>query len=272
MSQQLAGGTYAHPLLHRRQDATVFQATAERLLTGTAPAGWSHAADLAEQSGLEFGISELFANGLLILVLVAVLIIAARSAGLLVSTSMRVGQETKAWRRSAVSLGLLGVISALLPALLAGLSNMHQTWARFPIGKAWRETVLTQIGWSFMATAVLVAAFGVARTRWASHATAVAVATGLLICVSLTLLANARLNRADRETPLHVVSNEIATATIHFDPTPEGNARRCSLIDDYTLFHGEPDKWLSGPNIHRELDALMIKRRGMPFCDTAQEP
>ena len=252
-----------------RLSPDAFQVTGERLLTGAPPAGWSYASDLVEESGLAFGLSDLMTNGLLTLVVAAILVIAVRSVGLLKTNSTGLQRDATAWCRPAVALGILGAVTAVLPALLAGLSRMHQTWARFPLGKAWRETVLTQVGWSFMATAALVAVSCIARTGRASRAVAVAAPAVLSICLLLTLLANARLNRVDRETPLHVVSNEIAAATIHFDPTAEGNARRCRLIDDYTLLHGQPDLWTSGHHIHNELNTLMLERRGMPFCDPA---
>ena len=138
---------------------------------------------------------------------------------------------------------------------------------RYPIGEAWRETVLVQVGWSLVATSALVALFGAVRSRRASQVTAVAVSAVLCGALVLTLLANARLNRVDRNTPLHAVANEIAAATIHFDPTEGGNTRRCRLIDDYTLMLPDPDQWVGGPNVRIELDQLMLDRQGAPFCD-----
>ncbi len=136
----------------------------------------------------------------------------------------------------------------------------------YPIGEAWRETVLVQVGWSFLAASVLVVVFGIIRSRRPSPVAAAAAAV-LVVCMLLTLLANARLNRVDRNTPLHVISNEIAAASVHFDPTEGGNARRCRLIDDYTMIFA--DGWLSGPNVGAELDKLMLDRHGQPFCEVA---
>ncbi len=257
-----------------RMSGDAIPTTADRLLTGAPPAGWSHASDHLQESGLAFGLRELLTNGLLALVVAAMLVVAARSTLQLNRRGPDLQPDETAWRRAAAGLGVLGAVAALLPALLAGLSNMLQTWNHLPVGRAWRETVLVQVGWSFMAAAGLVALFGIARTRRASRVAAVAAPAILAACMLLTLLTNARLNQIDRNTPLHAVSNEIAAATIHFDPTTEGNARRCRMIDDYTLLHGEPDKWLSGPAVHAELDTLMRERRGMPFCDPAltEEP
>lgn len=268
-----------YPASDIRMSGDTIPTTANRLLTGAPPAGWSHASDHLQEYGLVFGLRELLANGLLALAVAAMLVVAVRSALQLNRREPDLQRDETAWRRAAAGLGVLGATTALLPALLAGLSNFlqtwnHQKWGHIPIGRAFRETVLVQVGWSFMAAAGLVAMFGIARTRRASRVAAAAVPAILAACMLLTLLANARLNQIDRNTPLHSVSNEIAAATIHFDSTAEGNARRCRMIDDYTRLHGEPDKWLSGPAVHAELDTLMRERRGMPFCDPAltQEP
>ena len=253
-----------------RMSGDAVRTTADRLLTGAPPAGWSHASEFVRESGLVFGLRELLANGLLALVAATMLFIAVRSALHLNRRAPDLQRDETEWRRPAAGLVALGGSVALLSALLAGLSNMLQTWAHLPVGSAWRETVLVQVGWSFMASAALVAMFGIARTQRASRVAAASAPAILAICMLLTLLSNARLNQIDRNTPLHAVSNEIATATVHFDPTAEGNARRCRMIDDYTLFHGQPDKWLSGPAVHAELDTLMLERRGIPFCDPAR--
>jgi len=247
--------------------ADVYLLTAKRLLTGTPPAGWSHASHLIDESGLDFGLRELAANSLLVLVLAALLWIVVRSARLLKSCSPEPSAPVARWHRPATSLAALGAAIALLPALLAGLSR-HVHRVDYPVGEAWRETVLVQVGWSLVATAVLVALFGIMRTRRASIVLVAAASAVLWVCLTLTLLANARLNLVGRSTPLHVISSEIAAATIHFDPTEGGNARRCQMIDDYTTIF--PDGWLSGPNVADELDALMLDRHGQPFCDPAR--
>ena len=243
----------------------VYLLTAKRLLTGTPPAGWSHASDLVEESGLSFGLSELATNSLLALVVAAMVLVAVGSVRQVGRVGPDFQPDATAWRRPAASLGALGAATALLPALLAGLSR-HVQRVDYPVGEAWRETVLVQVGWSFLAASLLVGLFGIIRSRRPSPVAAAAAAV-LVVCMLLTLLANARLNRVDRDTPLHVISNEIAAATIHFDPTEGGNARRCRLIDDYTLIF--PDGWLSGSNVRVELDKLMLDRRNMPFCDPA---
>ena len=243
--------------------------TADRLLTGAPPAGWSYTSDLMDESGLAFGLPELATNSLLVLLLIAIGVIAVSAVRQLQPGSGVSEPDPIQWRRPAASLGALGAATALLPALLAGLSR-HIQQVRLPIGEAWRETVLVQVGWSFMAAAALVALFGAIGPRRALRIAAAAVSVVVCGALILTLLANARLNRLDRNTPLHIVTNEIAAATIHFDPTDGGNARRCRMIDDYTLIFPDPSQWVGGPNVRIELDQLMLDRYGTAFCDPAR--
>lgn len=247
--------------------ADVYLLTAKRLLTGTPPAGWSHASNLVDESGLDFGLPELATNSLLVLVLVAIGWVAVRSARQVERCWPDPQAREAMWCRPAAGLGALGAATALPAALLGGLSR-HVQKVDYPVGEAWRETVLVQVGWSLLAASVLVALFGIVRTRRASLVLVASASSVLCVCLVLTLVANTRLNLVGRSTPVHVISSEIAAATIHFDPTDAGNARRCLLIDDYTEI--SPDGWLSGPNVADELDALMLDRHGQPFCDPAR--
>ncbi len=244
----------------------VFGRTADRLLTGASPAGWRYTAGLLDRAGISFGFADLARNVLLIVLLAAVAfitVIAARNAR---GSLPVVSEDSVGWRRPAASLGALGAVTALLPALLVGLSRRTQE-VRPQVGEAWRETIMVQVGWSLMATAALVCVFGIARKPGTARIAA-ALATAILgATMALTLLANARLTQVDRVTPLHAITSEMATAAIHFDPTESGNARRCRLIDDYTAILPNPRQWVSGPNVWSELDELMLSVQGIPYCD-----
>ena len=112
-----------------------------------------------------------------------------------------------------------------------------------------------------------MAVFGaVGRTRIA-RAVPGSVALLLGVGMALTLHANAGLVQADRATPLHAISAEMATAAIHFDPTGGGNERRCGLVKHYTAILPDSQQWVSGPNVGAELDGLMTSLHGMPFCN-----
>ena len=246
--------------------ADVFARTAERLLTGAAPAGWQYTADLGREAGADFGLTDLLTN-VLPFVLLALVAYTAFTAARRASASVAADSEGSVdWRRLAVGLGAFGLVTALLPALLVGLSRRTQE-VRPQVGEAWRETVLVQVGWSLMAAAVLVCAFGIFQNQRHLRMATVISAAILGGTMTLTLLANAQLTQADRVTPLHAITSEMATAAIHFDPTEGGNARRCRLIDDYTVILPNPRQWVSGPNVWSELDELMLDRHGMPYCD-----
>lgn len=240
--------------------------TAERLITGAPPAGWRYTADLAERAGISFGLADLARNVLFAVLLAGVVyvtVIAARNG----RRSLPDGVETAAnWGRAAAGLGALGSVTALLPALLVGLSRRTQE-VRPAVGEAWRETIMVQVGWSFMAAAVLVCILGIIRTPQPARIATTAAAMVLGGTMALTLLANARLSQADRVTPLHAITSEMATAAIHFDPTAGGNSRRCQLVDDYTVILPNPRQWVSGPNVWSELDELMLDIHGIPYCD-----
>lgn len=246
--------------------ADVIARTAERLVTGAPPAGWAYTAGLAERAGVSFGFADLMVNVLLIVLLAAVAYVTYMAAR---NGRRSLGASTEAvvdWRRTAVSLGALGAVTALLPALLVGLSRRTQE-VRPQVGEAWRETIMVQVGWSLMAAAVLVCILGIARTAQPARIATLLAAVVLGGTMAFTLLANARLAQADRVTPLHTITSEMATAAIHFDPTPQGNARRCQLVDDYTAILPNPRQWVSGPNVWSELDELMLDTHGIPYCN-----
>ena len=239
--------------------------TADRLLTGASPAGWRYTAGLVDSAGISFGFADLVRNVLLVVLLAAVAYVTVtvgRSAQGALPVASR---DTLGWRPAA-SLGALGAVTALLPALLVGLSRRTQE-VRPQVGEAWRETIMVQVGWSLMATAVVVCVLGIARRPGSARTAAVVTAALLGATMALTLLANARLTQVDRVTPLHAITSEMATAAIHFDPTEGGNARRCRLIDDYTAILPNPRQWVSGPNVWSELDELMLSVQGVPYCN-----
>ena len=246
--------------------ADVAARTAERLLTGVPPAGWRYTAGIADKAGVSFGLVDLATNALLFVLLAAVVYITVTLALQTRHSRLSVPTRVKRLARAATSLGALGAVAALMPALLVGLSRRTQE-VRPRVGEAWRETIMVQVGWSLMAAAVLVCVFGVVRTPRAAQFTAAVLALILGIAMTFTLLANARLTQIDRVQPLHVITTEVATAVIHFDPTESGNDRRCQLIEDYIDILPNPRQWVSGPNVWSELDELTLDHHGIPFCD-----
>lgn len=269
-----------------------------RLVAGTPPAGWLHNAELARHFGLDLGLRDLATNTLtgtglvaITAVAVATAISASRTRGLgrlsapppanpetarhAPPTPSPLAPGTKSataepapptrTARLALALALIGAAGAALAALVASLVTVVQQIEPRAID-AWRETLLTQLGWSYLISAGLAAIVGAVRRR-GTRRIAVNAATVLLAAtLTATLLANWRMAQADRQTPLSSITSQIATATINVDTTTDGNARRCSLIDAYSQL--VPDHLnMGGPALQEHLDSLMLQRHGRPFCD-----
>ena len=245
-----------------------------RLLTGAPPAGWSYNADDARHFEIELTLLDLFGNSLLALLLLGVVAVSVATAlsvrrprpfagevgGSERSTDEEVGSYR--WARLAAALGLFGAATAVLSALVSALSR-HQQQTRPRIGQAWRETLLTQLGWSFMIAAVIAV---ILALGWKPARVVPAVTAILGVGLTLTLLANARITETYRQDPLGSITSQIAVAAINIDTTDGGNARRCSLIDAYTELTPS-GKWIAGPNVRDDLNRLMLERYGWPFCD-----
>ncbi|MCY4664849.1 MAG: hypothetical protein OXC00_09295 [Acidimicrobiaceae bacterium] len=270
---------------------------ATRLTSGSPLAGWSLISDLAGRYGLEFGFGDLLANAfgaLLMAAVVAVTVTAAvradacaghRTAAAAPSATGTITSESGASReppdpaapagvsrqqwRTGIALGLFGVATAGLPALLVSLSRWLQ---QSRIDHGWRDTVLVQVGWSFaISSALLLLLAAVSRHvgRNARRIGAIGAAVLLGAGVSCTLLTNSRLAQIDRRTPESAITAQIATATISFDSTDRGNALRCALIDAYAQQVPE-HLWVGAPGVLEDLDELMLDRHGLPFCDPDQ--
>ena len=177
--------------------------------------------------------------------------------------------ERAGWNRLAASLGLFGLALAVLPALLVSLSRwMHVT--NYSIGEAWRDTVLVQMGWSFMIAAIGVVLTAVVRSKGSLRIAVWAAAVLLAAGCTATLLANQQLNQIDQETSLSAINNQIATATVHFDRGGAGNANRCSLVEAFAAVKGRWHWEEESRQLRAVLDELTLGRYGQPFCDPAR--
>lgn len=274
--------------------------TATRLISGSPVAGWSLVSDLVGTYGLEFGFVNLLENSFLALLVAAVAAVTIAVAAQAFACAGAVSPSEKAAATSAVadegapvvgqgptgvasagrhqapvdrqrlragaSLGLFGAAAAGLPALLVSLSRWLQ---ESRIDHGWRDTMFVQVGWSLMIASALTILLGAVLAgggRGSHRMAAVATAAVLGVGLSLTLLANARLAQIDRRTPESLTTSQIATAAISFDPSDDGNALRCALIDTYAERTPE-DAWVAAPGLLEDLDRLMLSRHGQAFCD-----
>ena len=251
-----------------------------RALTATPVASWHHNASLAQDVGLELSLLDPLTTSLPVLLLAGIIALTALSAvGASVRTTATasftrntaaenaVGSaDWRAWLRLAKALGSFGAVTIALPALTVSLARWTQD-IQPDIGLAWRDTLMGQVGWSFVILAVLTALFPVMRSQTGTNAASAASAVLLGACLTLTMLANSRFAIIDRHDPISSVVNQIAAAAISADPTSNGNSRRCTLIDHYTELVSA-DLWIAGPGLRSDLDDLMVGRYGWPFCDT----
>ncbi len=251
-----------------------------RLLAGTPPAGWLHNAEIARHFGLDLGVEDFARNALTGLLLAAVLVmtvLAARSASLASSRDIRhpglpetslSSPAAARPRHLALALAVLGASAALLAALLASLSNqVHENDLRAV--DSWRETLLTQVGWSLLITAAVVAVIEAARGPGSRQVVVVGAAVLLGASLATSLLANWQLSQADRHDPLSSVTSQISNATVSIDWTEEGNLHRCALIDAYSEMIPEHLN-MGGPAVRKHLNQVMLNRYDQPFCDSDQ--
>ena len=245
--------------------------TARRILTGAPPAGWSHTADRVRPYGFDVGVIDLASNWLLVVLLVAMTVVAGRAAVSTARSTAAVGSSQSGWLRLAASLGAFGAFTAVLPSLLVSLSAYIQ-WARPAVGEAWRDTLMVQVGWSFMITAVVVAGIAVAGSRRHKAVATALAATALCAGLAMTLFNNERMAHIGRGTPTSALVREISTAVIRIDLTDDGNTRRCNMIDAYTELYPGSQQWWWGPQLRQEIDHFMLDRYDRPFCDGPEAP
>ena len=248
----------------------ILRLSADRLLTGAPPAGWYHTEKLAGRaSRFEFSLADVAANSLLVLLLVAIVVVTVRTARRATRRTETAGEDGSSWVRLAAGLALCGAATAALPAMLVSLSRFLHFF-QYAVGEAWRDTLLVQVGWSFMLAAAVVALTGAVRSTEKSRIAVVAVAAILGAGCIATLLANEQLAQIDRRMTLPSINNQISEATINFNLTDSGNVLRCGLINDYADFRERSGGMDQTKQLGVTLDRLMLDRYGQPFCDPAR--
>lgn len=283
------GDCYAGSDLSLSLDAV--GAAVPRLATGFAPVGWGRVAELARSASVDLGFEDLVSNAFITLIVIAIAATAAACAlGLPAPAAARRRWSRDAPKRLssplpladhlaaepqarpgrlAVALVGFGTLTAVTAASVNGLSLWAQQRA-LPVGQAWRETLLTQIAWAFVAAGCLAALDSVLRGLSARRAARTVLASALAVALTTTLLANWRFAEANRHKPAAVLTAMVSQSSIVADRTPEGNALRCTLIAAYAHATVDQPAWKAGPAIGDDLNLLWLKRRSMPYCDPHQ--
>ena len=209
-----------------------------------------------------------------LLLAAVVLIVAAIRAGKRLADDPDGALPRHGYRRLGAGLVAFGLILALLPALLVSLSEGLQEWNERGWGlHDWRDTLLVEAGWAFILYGAVVVAWSLIGPDRPVRAGAIRPVTllagGLAVLLALSsvlaLGANARYAESRRDLPLTSVNNLISQASVDFDRTAAGDARRCALLAEYTELVCERC-WHSGPRLATQLNELSISRHGPPFC------
>ena len=257
---------YCNPASEIVVSVDVVGLIAQRVLTGSPPAGWAHAADRVAPYGYRVGLADLVSNWLVAALIVVAAVLCVRAVRPLLSRGGVDGDEPAVLGPLAVGLGVLGALTVLMPALMVSLSKEIQG-APPALGESWRDSLVVQIGWSFMIFAVVVAALALARGSGPRRAVAVVVAAALFIGLAVTLINNERLSHVGRGTQTTMLVRQMHSSVVRVDLTEGGNARRCGLIDAYGDLYPDRKGWWRGPQLREELNHFMLDRYDVLFCD-----
>ena len=250
-----------------------------RFLSGLPVEGWfSTSPGTIDPGALGRAWSGVTANVWLVVAAVALAALAVRAGGGLLKDPGHAPMP-RPYRRLGIGLVILGTVLALLPALLVSLSEGLQGWNDRGWGlHDWRDTLLVQVGWAFILFGTLVVLWSLAARRRpegqdsSSWLTPLLVA-GLVLVLSapavLALGANTRYAESRRDRPLTNIVNLISAASVDFDKTAAGEARRCALLADYGELVCE-SCWHSGPRLEEQLNNLSLSRHGAAFCSTSR--
>lgn len=289
----------------------VIEATIARGGSALPLAGWLANSDRTENAGLDLGFTEVLANSMLIVALgaLAALTITAiwreRAETAPRSSADSHSPDPPASRqlRLALALGGLGAAVTGATALYAGLSwDVQQLPFGHAVRQGWRDTLLTQIGWSLIAAAVLACLDVVIRRR-AAHVIKPIAALALAAAAGCTLVANWQLAQIDRYRSASSITTLISASTVNMglsdnapgiaelndwpvrtdgvDYLAPPNAARCLLLEadanadhEASSHHETP---LSGSQVapgqlRTDLNQLAAERHGVPYCDPAATP
>lgn len=258
-----SGGCYDGSALSL--SSTAAGATLGRLWSGFPPFGWAEASERAQRAGVDLGFADLWGNSSIVIVVLAIAVVTAalaRTAEAPVD-ALRANQRHG---RLAVALALLGIATTVGSALVAGLSEGMQN--RQPaVGVSWRETLLTQVGWSFVTASCLVVLHRAVFNGMAQRVLRSAVAIALALAMAATLLANWQQAETRRRNDVDALTSMVAASAVLPADGRGANDARCRLIA--ALTEEAPDGWAGGEMVRADLEQLWLTHYGLPYCDTS---
>ena len=254
------GGCYEGSALSL--SGTAIGATLGRFWSGLAPFGWAEASERAQRADADLGLHDLWSNSyvaLTVVTIAALVVLSSRTDTVLVESAFGDSRH----RRLAAALLLIGVTTAAGAALIAGLSEAIQS--RQPaIGVGWRETLLVQVGWSFVFTSCLAA---LQRAKLGQHGQRAlhSIAAGALgVAMTMTLLANWQHAESRRRSEADALTSMIAASAVLPADEAGANNARCHLIE--ALTEVAPSGWAGGEMVGADLEELWLTRYGFPYC------
>lgn len=260
-----SGGCYDGSALSLSSAAT--GATLGRLWSGFPLFGWAEASERSQRAGVDLGFADLWGNSNIVIVVLAIALVTAALART-AEAPFDARQANQRHGRLAAALALLGTSTAVGSALVAGLSEWTQN--RQPaIGVSWRETLLTQVGWSFVAASCLVVLHRAVFNGTAQRVLRSAVAIALALAMAATLLANWQQADTRRRNDVDALTSMVAASAVLPADGRGANDVRCRLIA--ALTEEAPDGWAGGEMVRADLEQLWLTRYGLPYCETSAE-
>lgn len=260
-----SGGCYDGSALSL--SSTAAGATLGRLWSGFPSFGWAEASERSQRAGVDLGFADLWGNSNIVIVVLAIALVTAALART-AEAPFDARQANQRHGRLAATLMLLGTSTAVGSALVAGLSEWTQN--RQPaIGVSWRETLLTQVGWSFVAASCLVVLHRAAFSGTAQRVLRSAVAIALALAMAATLLANWQQAEIRRRNDVDALTSMVAASAVLPADGRGANDVRCRLIA--ALTEEAPDGWAGGEMVRADLEQLWLTRHGLPYCDPSAE-
>lgn len=242
-------------------------ATLGRLWSGFPPFGWTEASERTQWAGVDLGFADLWGNSHIVIVVLGIAVVTAALART-AEAPFCARRANQRHGRLAAALVLLGITTTVGSALVAGLSEWTQN-RQLAVGVSWRETLLTQVGWSFVAASCLAVLHRAVRNGIAQRVMRGAVAVALALAMAATLLANWQQAEIRRRNDVDALTSMIAASSVLPASGRGANDVRCRLIA--ALTEEAPDGWAGGEMVRADLEQLWLTRYGLPYCEASAE-
>lgn len=192
-----------------------------RATAGTPVRGWS----ALGEPGVDW--AWMIAGGVVLAALVAAVLLASRTRETPVADWQEVDLVRREWLlRPDLTLVLIGAVLVVSAALLSSLSEQLQASQSL---EGWREAPVAMVGWALVVSGALSAAL---RRTPAPRTTAVVTSLLVSALVVVAMIANTGVRSADLENRGFVAGDRIAMELSSFRLDPDGDAARCSLLDE----------------------------------------